>query len=1511
MGGPASFPCPAFRQAPKNNKLKKGHASGPKTPSSSSPSAKLGNTTAKRVPHERRRPSAHPDTGAEAAATHEAALASRSGRSTPNNARDTRAAKALRSKGFGGRGARNETLLTSQLRDLSARVAGNHDAEREIACDAAEALGAAPPSVRSSVPLAPDLHECSPTCPCPEAQNRLREVFAETTDLMELRSRRAQLLLGAYQHVVPPEFRRSERSMFWAVSYCVQHLCAVFGLNPRSVSRSKAPVPPSSSSHSVASMVARLEIDAEFQRCLKRGRQLGMPLSLSPRGVIIITGGDFELSASLYMAFGNTLRFDAEPAAPELRPDALHLRRTYPHAIARRSTRAVAVLDVTGLWDPAAKAHLRDLGRYYRATPYALGPSRGLLSSTNNPKPSRHALDGAIGPEILVNTTGAASTGAWSWAFADQKPRHVWMPLVRPEDDSYAPPVLVATLPGGVLELASVTGAARVHYPRRTPEQAANSVASWLQGGFLFHTSVRNTVAGAAGVVFNTFGGATAHDVALTAGHTTVRLAAAVWQVAYLWGMLRWLTSGTVATLISIDRNPAAPSVWEALQQRFWWKRNMWWVIPCCVTALGLVALDFFAGSNLATSIYYLWRSAARSFSFWKLLQLAWAVFASPTAILGALASLTAFLSQLDRRTALRLLFRLALACALVYAVMSIPGAYAVEPGSGEDAVIRALSLPERAFGPPIWQTITFLYFWLYIHENFIATTSSLMTRGMFVSFFVATLGSSFLATVRLLHLTHRRFRPLFDFCFGVVTRRLPGVSERYHQWVAMGAWVDRDTIGWMRFVAGYAPYLTCLLVAIMIPAIYEVADRDGVAVIMWLCYDIVYSIRNAVESAFIVVAMAFYFFEFRYTIFDSWRPYWVVLLLFVLSTHYVDGAQASEATYQEDRWSSDNPLNYVIGVAAGIVAPLAGLRVGQFLQAPQAVCPAGCVRDLPPTRKVKITVTDRRGSVVIENEGPPSKKLQKLWKRICAEPCKPEQAFTPLGPIGPGILTYRQCRHGEFLAALSRVFIPREPVDPESAWFKRARAATRRFAQLCILNAVATERWWPVNEAPQYLTKGGRYWADFTRLANPWREGRPGFRGFTKAETSAKCVVAASPGLEVPKLRPRLISNPDPSSLPQIMTTMSSVMSICKDSVPLWNERELIGTEYSVTWGVGKSAKGLSAWFEQMLRTASKGVIVGGDDSCYVDCAAASPRAINGDGSNFDATVSSAWKTMIIEEVYEPILRHHPDQVMAAHVLAILWENAKTANITLGGKRGETRINFRGEGCRNSGEVDTTFGNTFLLNLAYLEAFHRGALTELTLTKVYEDFGFIPEIAEVPIERAEFFSCLIVPVEEFRDGSWEPTYVWSPLIGRQIVKFMAKYGAVRACDVQKQRELRQFAMWLLAPATPVLRGMAFNHSDKFTEFDLSQLDAFRSGILHPHPWLIRPTDVTYLHFANRYECTVEELRHLEAFVRTNHDRPIVYTCQLLERIFRVDMGHDLVMPPFRDANEIALQNTA
>lgn len=1496
------------QQATKQNKNVRGNASGPKTPSGSSPGAEPGSRAkAARTPHARSRPTAHSDTGAEAAATHEAALRLRNSRPVPNNARDNRVAHALRSKGMGGRGAKSEALLTAQLRDLASRVAGNHDAKREKQEEAAEEV-ARPVDARYFGPAVSDNgdHECGADCGCADRSAALRDEFTETTELMELRAKRAQLLTGAYQHILPRQYRRGERGMAWVLTWALERVCAALGIPARRAPASARPLPrplPSVECVPTASIRARVAAHEEAGTfaCLRTPAPLRRPLAVGRPARILITGCDYATAVALYTRHPFLVCFDPKPHAAELEADMALLTADYPNAIVRGRYRIAAVLDVAGLWDPAAKARAREAANVFHVPAYSVGPSRSLLASTSNPKPMRYALDGAIGPEILVSTAGAASSGAWAWAFADQSPRHAWLPIVRPEDDSHASPVLLDTAPGGVMEVAYLPNGPAAKYPRRSPQAAAAGVSSWLQGGFLFHTSVRNTVAGATTAAFGTFAGATAKEVALAAGHTTLNLATAMWQVAYLWGMLEWLTGSKVATLISIDRNPAAPSVWDALRDRFWWRRNAWWLVPLLGLVLVACVLDAATGSGILSLCYYVTRTTLRYVSMAKLASTAWSIFASPAAIMGALASLAAYVSRLDRAAAVRLSTRLALAVVLVLIVTNLPTAAAME-AQGPDHALRALAGPERAFGPPIWQVVTFLVFWLYVYEGVLRrqTTGFVLVLRATGSFMALSVVWTMLR--QLWAATERPYESIRNLLRLLATNARRVVPDRYHIWAAR----TRDALDDAAAETARAWLWPVVVFAAHVVALYAVYDAQVDHPFALLVIDVLCTFVRACEALALLACAGW--FVLRRDAVPFVRDVWPVIA-FAILTGLVTGARATEATYQEDRWSSDNPLNYVIGAVAGVVAPLAGLRVGEFLQAPQAICPAGCVRELPPTRKVTITVTDRRGSSVIENDGEPCRKLKKLWKRLCAEPCKPEQAFTPLGPIGPGILTYRQCRHGEFLAALSRVFIPRTPVDPQSEWFRRARASTRRFAQLCIVTAMATERWWPVNEAPQYLTKGGRYWADFTRLANPWREGRPGFRGFTKAETSAKCIVAANPDLQIPKLRPRLISNPDPSSLPQIMTTMSSVMSICKDCVELWNERELRDTDYSVTWGVGKSAKGLSQWFETMLRTASRGVIIGGDDSCYVDCAAASPRAINGDGSNFDATVSAAWKLMIIEEVYEPILRHHPDRVMAAHVLAILWENARTANITIGGRKGETRINFRGEGCRNSGEVDTTFGNTFLLNLAYHEAFFRGALSEVTLTKVYEDFGFIPEVAEVPIERAEFFSCLIVPVEELRDGEWAPTYVWSPLVGRQIVKFMAKYGAVRACDVRKQRELRQFAMWLLAPATPVLRGMAFNHSDKFTDFDLSQLDAFRSGILHPHPWLIRPTEVTYTHFANRYGCSVEELRHLEAFVRTNHDRPWVYTCNLLEQIFRVDMGHDLVMPPFRDASEVALVN--
>jgi hypothetical protein len=611
------------------------------------------------------------------------------------------------------------------------------------------------------------------------------------------------------------------------------------------------------------------------------------------------------------------------------------------------------------------------------------------------------------------------------------------------------------------------------------------------------------------------------------------------------------------------------------------------------------------------------------------------------------------------------------------------------------------------------------------------------------------------------------------------------------------------------------------------------------------------------------------------------------------------------EAGFHEARWEHTNPLGLALEATLDYLpATLAGLVVGRFIKAPVAVCPAGKIQ-LPPHREVEVTVSDRGQVKSFSTSGAGSSKLRSFWRAEQCKACTPQQAYTPLGPTAPGILAYAVCPHSSLLAGLGRVFVPRQQVSENSEVYRRARARIKRLSALCVALARATSSFFDIADAPHHLEKGGLYRRSFfERCYNPWTQARAGFGFFPKAETCAKVVLNADPDdlvAGVPKLRPRGISSYPEETIPGVASVLPSALMIVKDCVATWNLNELHGTEMSVEWGVGKSAQGLSEWFEATMRSGMASVIVGGDDSLFVDFRNG-PYAINGDGSNFDGTVSPAWKELFIKELYEPILAAHPDQAMVRQVIRTLLANARVCKVSYGRRKEHFRVTLKGEGCRNSGEFDTTVGNTLLLNLAYLEWFERGDLRPEALTRVYEEFGLIPEIAKVPIESAEFYSCCIMPAEVRRPGGvWETAFVFSPLIGRQVTKFLAKYGSVRQCDVVKQRTLREHAMFLLASATPVLRGMAFDHSKTVTDEDIRSLDAFKSGLLRDRPtWSLRPTLETYYHFADRYNCAVEELRALEGFIRSNHDRPIVYTCDLLQRIFKRDMGHDLIYPPFQ-----------
>lgn len=223
-----------------------------------------------------------------------------------------------------------------------------------------------------------------------------------------------------------------------------------------------------------------------------------------------------------------------------------------------------------------------------------------------------------------------------------------------------------------------------------------------------------------------------------------------------------------------------------------------------------------------------------------------------------------------------------------------------------------------------------------------------------------------------------------------------------------------------------------------------------------------------------------------------------------------------------------------------------------------------------------------------------------------------------------------------------------------------------------------------------------------------------------------------------------------------------------------------------TLTYGAGTQADQLSAWFQEAISHVGKHIIVAGDDFLIV-CLSEDGELtfIEGDVSQCDHSIREAalgieWRCLRILGLDLNEL----ELLMAnARSSCVIAKNKQAAVVGQPGSVAELMIRCTREYERNTGGVDTTFGNTLCISVAIVGVlyacgpgteFHKDAAF---LARVFkQDFGLTVKLEIHSGPRGSLSETLFPPT--FLKGTWwltvekENPYHWGPLYSRLLKLF-------------------------------------------------------------------------------------------------------------------------------------------
>jgi hypothetical protein len=261
-------------------------------------------------------------------------------------------------------------------------------------------------------------------------------------------------------------------------------------------------------------------------------------------------------------------------------------------------------------------------------------------------------------------------------------------------------------------------------------------------------------------------------------------------------------------------------------------------------------------------------------------------------------------------------------------------------------------------------------------------------------------------------------------------------------------------------------------------------------------------------------------------------------------------------------------------------------------------------------------------------------------------------------------------------------------------------------------------------------------------------------------------------------------------------------------------------------------------------------------------------------------------------------LIREHPEASAAdaAHVEEWYAQTRYRVRLT------ETvQLVARGEPTNRSGVFTTTMGNSGPIGQVLLDWQSGSDKSFQRLRDLYVEFGFKPDIGEPgSLAHATFFSQLFVP------GVDKQGHRRLFMVGR-IGVVCAKWSTiplnVRKSEHERLLKIRRLNLRYLARGSlsdagtgcPVLRVWARDTTDGLAEADVLQARERPGRAAHdPAAPDMIATDETWGFLADRYGCSVDDLRNLEtAMRRVYHDPTAVVDGDIVELVIRKDTGKD------------------